>query len=57
MSLAPGSSLIRGASPLGLPDTLSRAPLRRRAPFAWLTRCRSLALPVIVSRAHLGLMR
>src|SRR5436190_2381433 len=26
---------IRGASPLGLPDTLSRAPLRRRAPFAW----------------------
>src|SRR5260221_5203846 len=34
----------RGASPLGLPDTLSRAPLRRRAPFAWLARCRSLAL-------------
>src|SRR6185503_18205173 len=33
----------RGASPLGLPYTLSRAPLRRRAPFAWLTRCRSLA--------------
>src|SRR5437879_5430926 len=30
---------IRGASPLGLPDTLSRAPLRRRAPFAWLARC------------------
>ena len=29
-------SLIRGASPLGLPDTLSRTPLRRRAPFAWL---------------------
>src|SRR5437899_3145905 len=26
----------RGASPLGLPCTLSRAPLRRRAPFAWL---------------------
>ena len=25
--------LIRGASPLGLPCTLSRAPLRRRAPF------------------------
>src|SRR5439155_20935552 len=23
----------RGASPLGLPDALSRAPLRRRAPF------------------------
>ena len=35
--------LSRGASPLGLPDTLSRAPLRRRAPFAWLTRCRSSA--------------
>ncbi len=52
----------RGASPLGLPYTLSRAPLRRRAsasarsasarprrslgeggPFAWLSRCRSLA--------------
>jgi len=30
--------LIRGASPLGLPDTLSRAPLRRRTPFAWLAR-------------------
>ena len=42
------TSLIRGASPLGLPYTLSRAPLRRRAPFAWLTRCRSLALPVFV---------
>ena len=26
---------IRGASPLGLPDTLSRSPLRRLAPFAW----------------------
>ena len=33
----------RGASPLGLPDTLSRAPLRRRAPFAWLASLRSLA--------------
>src|SRR5262245_9974938 len=32
------SSLIRGASPLGLPDTRSRAPLRRRAPLAWLAR-------------------
>src|SRR5262245_1967208 len=29
---------IRGASPLGLPYTLSRAPLRRRAPFTWLAR-------------------
>ena len=35
--------LVRGALPLGLPDTLSRSPLRRRAPFAWLTRCRSFA--------------
>src|SRR6185295_10437335 len=32
------SCFTRGASPLGLPDTLSRAPLRRRAPFAWLAR-------------------
>src|SRR4029450_10396033 len=37
------SSFIRGASPLGLPYTLSRAAFRRRAPFAWLTRCRSFA--------------
>ena len=42
----PGVCLIRGASPLGLPDTLSRAPLRRRAPLAWLTRCRSFAMLV-----------
>ena len=33
-----GLSLIRGASPLGLPYTRSRAPLRRRAPIAWLAR-------------------
>src|SRR6476660_4075550 len=32
------TGLIRGASPLGLPYTRSRAPLRRRAPFAWLAR-------------------
>src|SRR5262245_59792784 len=32
------TNLIRGAPPLGLPYTLSRAPLRRRAPFAWLAR-------------------
>ncbi len=33
-----GAALIslRGASPLGLPYTRSRAPLRRRAPIAWL---------------------
>src|SRR5712691_530696 len=37
------SNLIRGASPLGLPDTRPRAPLRRRAPVAWLARYRSLA--------------
>src|SRR6187401_551279 len=27
---------LRGASPLGLPHTLPREPLRRLAPFAWL---------------------
>src|SRR5204862_7131030 len=32
------TSLNRGASSLGLPYTLSRAPLRRRAPFPWLAR-------------------
>src|SRR5882672_637146 len=36
----------RGASPLGLPDTLSREPLRRLAPFAWLASLRSLASSV-----------
>ena len=35
--------------------TRSRAPLRRRAPFAWLTRCRSLAWPVSVDQANLDL--
>ena len=40
-----GSDLIRGASPLELPYTLSRAPLRRRAPVAWLARH---------ARSHLG---
>ena len=40
----PGAPIVnRGALPLGLPDTLSRAPLRGRAPFAWLARCRSFA--------------
>src|SRR5690349_393229 len=34
----------RGASPLGLPYTLTRSPLRRLAPFAWLASLRSLAL-------------
>src|SRR4051812_35708014 len=43
-----GASFARGASPLGLPDTLSRAPLRRRAPFAWLRSLCSLALLLIV---------
>jgi hypothetical protein len=37
------SSFIRGASPLGLPYTRSRSPLRRLAPFAWLIRWRSFA--------------
>ncbi len=31
-----------GLSPLGLPHTLSREPLRRLAPFAWLASLRSL---------------
>ena len=34
---------IRGASPLGLPDSLTRSPLRRLAPFVWLASLRSLA--------------
>src|SRR3954469_2555936 len=33
----------RGGLPLGLPYTLSREPLRRLAPFAWLASLRSLA--------------
>src|SRR5262249_33191776 len=32
------NSLIRGASPLGLPYTRPRSPLRRLAPVAWLAR-------------------
>ncbi len=36
-------SILRGASPLGLPDTRSRSPRRRLAPIAWLTRYRSFA--------------
>src|SRR5262249_39056725 len=36
-------SSFRGASPLDLPHTLSREPLRRLAPFAWLASLRSLA--------------
>src|SRR5207237_369808 len=47
--------LIRGASPLGLPCTRSRPPLRRRAPFAWLTRgARSLGIRVIRRASPLG---
>ena len=39
------SNPIRGASPLGLPDTRSRAPRRRRAPLAWHARgTRSLGI-------------
>ena len=37
------TSPVRGASPLGLPYTRSRARLRRRAPIAWLARSGSLA--------------
>ena len=43
--------IIRGASPLGLPDTLSRAPLRRRAPFAW---AHSLPLVRAARRGYFG---
>src|SRR5262245_7344381 len=44
------SILNRGASPLGLPCTRSRAPLRRRAPLAWLARgARSRSLSGMVS--------
>ena len=39
------SNLFRGALPLGLPDTLSRAPLRRRAPFAWAHSLSLVRLP------------
>src|SRR5262249_3918706 len=40
---------LRGALSLGLPDTLSRAPFRRRAPVAWLARgARSHAHPLIM---------
>jgi hypothetical protein len=37
----------RGASPLELPDTLSREPRRRLAPFAWLAPLRALASSVL----------
>jgi thiamine biosynthesis lipoprotein len=46
------ANLNRGASPLGLPDTLSRTPLRRRAPFAWLARdarSRVIVLPTLLA--------
>src|SRR5262245_33903671 len=45
MVLMDATRCIRGASPLGLPDTRSRAPLRGRAPVAWLARN---------ARSHLG---
>jgi hypothetical protein len=38
-----GHLLSGGLRPAGPPFTLSRAPLRRRAPFAWLASVRSLA--------------
>src|SRR5262245_29036001 len=36
--------LTEGLAPLGLPHTLSRAPRRRRPPFAWLARARRRSL-------------
>ena len=47
-----GPNIIRGASPLGPPDTLSRSPRRRLAPFAWLARSRSLAPSANSVRGH-----
>src|SRR3954453_21011590 len=52
-------NVIRGASPLGLPCTLSRSPLRRLPPFAWLARdapsheASPLGLPSTLSRSPL----
>src|SRR5262245_9618876 len=44
--------------PLGLPDTLSRAPLRRRAPLAWLARrARSRPRRTGISETAPSLMR
>src|SRR5262245_47889699 len=46
----------QGASPLGLPYTRARAPLRRRAPIAWLARdARSRSLrPAAQPLAQIG---
>ena len=46
------SGLIRGASPLELPYTHARSPLRRLAPHAWLARSRSLASWVCELRCY-----
>ena len=48
------TALTRGASPLGLPYTLSGAPLRRRAPFAWLARAFAGAQLVYEMASTLG---
>ena len=45
----------RRASPLGLPDSLTRSPLRRLAPFAWLPSLRSLASPICGMRCSVFL--
>jgi hypothetical protein len=42
-STRPRPNLSGGLRPAGPPYTLSRTPLRRRAPFAWLTRSCSFA--------------
>src|SRR5436189_3270016 len=48
--------IIRGASPLGLLRTLSRSPLRRLAPFAWLARdARSHVASTTLSAGCIGL--
>src|SRR5688500_2716073 len=48
-ALPPSLVLPRGFAPRTPPHTLSRAPLRRRAPFAWLARAlaRGASQPVI----------
>ena len=44
--------LIRGASPLGLPYTRSRSPLRRLAPIAWLARAARSLFASPLGRPH-----
>src|SRR5262249_21653407 len=56
-SKARTSSFSEGRSPLGLPYTLSRSPLRRLTPFACLTRFARSHLPLPRGLRSLGLPR